>query len=239
MRILFFVLVLFQFSGFTQSKNPDEIINNVIKKFNQIKDYQVDVDIKVDIEFLKVPESNAKIYFKQPDKVHLESEGFAILPKDGLDFSPSYLAKKDYTAIYEREVDLNGYTTSVVKIIPTGDKGNVILSSLWIDQKKNVIRKVETTTKTNGTFSMDFYFDEKFVYPLPQKIVFSFNLDQLNMPKMFGEESSGTETKKKKGKLNSTTKGQVVVNYSNYKVNSGIPDSIFEDKEKKDSDAKK
>lgn len=236
MKILFFVLVVIQVSGFSQSKNPDEIIDNVITQFNQIKDYQVDVKINVDIEFLKVPDSEAKIYFKQPDKVHLESEGFALLPKDGLDFSPSYLAKKDYTAIYERDVELNGYQTSVIKIIPTGDKGNVILSTLWIDQKKKVIRKVETTTKTNGTFSMDFYFDDKFRYPLPQKIVFSFNLDQLSLPKMLGDESNGVETKKKKGRLNSTTKGKVIVSYSNYKVNKGIPNSVFEEKENKKPD---
>ena len=49
-----------------QSKNPDEIINEVITNFDKVKDYQVDVNIKVDVEFLKVPDSKAKIYFKQP-----------------------------------------------------------------------------------------------------------------------------------------------------------------------------
>lgn len=225
------VLILFTLTSIiAQSKNPDEIINSVIVNFNKVKDYQVDVNIKVDVEFLKVPDSKAKIYFKQPDKVHLESEGFALLPKDGLDFSPSVLAKKNYTAIYEQDVILDGVNTSIVKIIPTGDQGNVILSTLWIDQKKQIIRKVESTTKTNGTFTINFSYDENLKYLLPAKIVFSFNLDQMNIPKVFNDDPDSDQPKKKNKRLNSTTKGKVIISYSNYVINKGVSDSIFENK---------
>jgi outer membrane lipoprotein-sorting protein len=221
--------------GFSQSKNPDEIINGVITNFNKVNDYQVDVNIKVDVEFIKVPETKAKIYFKQPDKVHLKAEGFAMLPKNGMEFSPSSLIKKDYTAIYEQDVDLKGYKTSIVKVIPLGDQGEVILSTLWIDQKKQVIRKVESTTKTNGTFTIDFTFDDRIKYPLPSKIIFSFNMDKMNLPSTItGEPNNEKPDKKNKNMGSTTTKGQVIVDYSNYVVNKGVPDSIFEEKYKKD-----
>lgn len=234
MKLLFISILLLFNSIFAQSKNPEEIIDQVINNFNRVKDYQVDVSIKIDIEFLKVPESKAKIYFKQPNKVHLESEGFALLPKDGLDFSPSYLAKKDYTAIYENDVILDGVNTSIVKIIPTGDQGNVILTSLWIDQKSKTIEKVESTTKTNGTFSINFTYDDKFDYPLPSKVIFIFNIDQMNIPKAFGDDQDTNQPKKKSRRTNSITKGQVIITYSNYQINKGIPDSIFEKKDEKD-----
>ena len=228
---LFFISIQI---GFSQSKNPDEIINGVITNFNKVNDYQVDVNIKVDVEFIKVPETKAKIYFKQPDKVHLKAEGFAMLPKNGMEFSPSSLIKKDYTAIYEQDVDLNGYKTSIVKVIPLGDQGEVILSTLWIDQKKQVIRKVESTTKTNGTFTIDFTFDDKIKFPLPSKIIFSFNMDKMNLPSTITGETNNENPDKKNKNIGSTTKGQVIVNYSNYVVNKGVPDSIFEEKNKKD-----
>ena len=228
---LFFITIQM---GFSQSKNPDEIINGVVTNFNKVNDYQVDVNIKVDVEFIKVPETKAKIYFKQPDKVHLKAEGFAMLPKNGMEFSPSSLIKKDYTAIYEQDVDLNGYKTSIVKVIPLGDQGEIILSTLWIDQKKQVIRKVESTTKTNGTFTIDFTFDDKIKYPLPSKIIFSFNMDKMNLPATITGETNNENIDKKNKNMGSTTKGQVIVNYSNYIVNKGVPDSIFEEKNKKD-----
>ncbi|HMN47891.1 MAG TPA: hypothetical protein PKD67_02025 [Ignavibacteriaceae bacterium] len=233
MKFILIYILLIVTSIIAQSKNPNEIINEVISNFSKVKDYQVDVNIKVDIEFLKVPDSKAKIYFKQPDKIHLESEGFALLPKDGLDFSPSSLVKKNYTAIYEQDVMLDGINTSIVKVIPIGDQGNVILSTLWIDQSKRIIRKVESTTKTNGTFSINFFYDDNLKYPLPSKIIFSFNIDQMNIPNAFGDEPNADQPKKKKGRFNSTTKGQVIVTYSNYKVNKGIPDSIFDVKDVK------
>ena len=233
MKFILINVLLIVTSIIAQSKNPNEIINEVISNFSKVKDYQVDVNIKVDIEFLKVPDSKAKIYFKQPDKIHLESEGFALLPKDGLDFSPSSLVKKNYTAIYEQDVMLDGINTSIVKVIPIGDQGNVILSTLWIDQSKKIIRKVESTTKTNGTFSINFFYDDNLKYPLPSKIIFSFNIDQMNIPNAFGDEPNADQPKKKKGRFNSTTKGQVIVTYSNYKVNKGIPDSIFDVKDVK------
>lgn len=233
MKFILIYVLLIVTSIIAQSKNPNEIINEVISNFSKVKDYQVDVNIKVDIEFLKVPDSKAKIYFKQPDKIHLESEGFALLPKDGLDFSPSSLVKKNYTAIYEQDVMLDGINTSIVKVIPIGDQGNVILSTLWIDQSKKIIRKVESTTKTNGTFSINFFYDDNLKYPLPSKIIFSFNIDQMNIPNAFGDEPNADQPKKKKGRFNSTTKGQVIVTYSNYKVNKGIPDSIFDVKDVK------
>jgi outer membrane lipoprotein-sorting protein len=236
MKLLFLSILLFINYSFAQSKNPDEIIDQVVKNFNRVKDYQVDVNIKVDVEFLKVPESKAKIYFKQPNKVHLESEGFAMLPKEGLDFSPSYLAKKDYTAIYEKDDLLDGGKTSIVKIIPTGDKGNVVLTSLWIDQKEKEIRKVESTTKTNGTFTINLSYDNKLNYPLPSKIVFAFNIDQMNLPKSFDSGDEDSQPRKKSRRTSSITKGQVIITYSNYQINKGVPDSIFE--EKKESEKK-
>jgi outer membrane lipoprotein-sorting protein len=232
MRFLIAFLFVFTQFGFSQSKDPNKIINDVITEFNRVKDYVVDVNIKIDVEFLKVPETKAKIYFKQPDKVHLDADGFAMLPKNGMEFSPSSLIKKDYTAIYEKDVELNGYKTSIVKVIPLGDQGEVILSTLWVDQDKKIIRKVESTTKLNGTFSIDFAYDEKSKYALPSKIIFSFNLDKMNIPATISGETNTNDSKKKSKNTDSTTKGKVIINYSNYIVNKGVSDSVFEEKKK-------
>jgi outer membrane lipoprotein-sorting protein len=225
---LIIFLMITQFN-FAQSKDPDEILKSVVKNFDRVKDYVVDVNIKVDVQSIKVPETTAKVYFKQPDKVHLESEGFAMLPKDGIQFSPSALLKKDYTALYEKDVDLNGVKTSIVKIIPSGDQSEIILSTLWIDQNKKHIRKVESTTKSNGTFTIDFTYDDKIKYPLPNQIVFYFNLDKMNLPTTNTRESNKDNFKRRQD-FESTTKGKVIIKYSNYVVNKGVDDSKFEEK---------
>jgi len=212
-----------------QTTDPNEIVNSVITKFNQVKDYEVDIEIKVDVEFLKVPDSKAKLYFKQPDKVKLKSEGFALLPKDGIDFSPSSIIKGNYTAIFERTETLDRYQTSVVKIVPLNQTTNIILSTIWIDNKNYIIRKVESTTKTQGTYTIELFYDDEFKYPLPKQMIFSFNLDKMNLPQTF---TNTTPKSSKKRFKDGPVIGKVFVNYSNYLVNKNLSDKIFEDEKK-------
>jgi outer membrane lipoprotein-sorting protein len=229
------ILLIFIFlinAAFTQSKNPDEILNKVKENFDKVKNYIVDIDVKVDVNFLKVPDSKAKIYFKQPDKIKFESDNFALLPKEGLNFSPLAILKNKYTAIYEKDENLNGINTSVIKVIPLNDKSDIILTTLWIDTIKNVIIKSESTTKINGTFSMEFNYNNSIDnYPLPSSMVFTLNVDDKNIPKRINEDIESEQKPKKENKKKSTT-GKVYINYYNYKVNMGVPDEVFNKKNK-------
>src|ERR1035437_4610341 len=132
MKSIFIVILMFNGLVLSQSKDPDLILNKVKEEFTKVKDYQVDVNIIVDVDFIKVPETKAKIYFKQPDKIHFDAEGFAMLPKDGINFSPLSFLKKNYTAIYEKEENLDGHLVSVIKIIPSSERGDIVLTTLWI-----------------------------------------------------------------------------------------------------------
>jgi len=228
-RKILFLLLLCSITGFSQSKDPDEILDNVIKAFEEIEDYVVDVNIKVDVAFLKVPEANAKIYFKQPDKVHMESEGFALLPKQGMNFSPLGFLKTDYTALYDKEVELNGTDVTVVKIIPLDERSDIILSTFWIDQTNNRIMKVESSRKPSGTFSIELIYPEnKPDFLLPASMVFTFAIEDMHFPTgITGDSNSEDNDEKEKEEKEKT--GKVFVNYSNYKINQGLSDSLFED----------
>jgi hypothetical protein len=227
MNKIIVLIILLSGLNYPQSKDPDLILNRVKECFNKVKDYEVDVRVKVDVESIKVPDTKAKIYFKQPDKIDFESEGFTMLPKEGINFSPMSFLKKDYSALYQKEDNIDGYPVSVIKVIPVSDKSDIVLTTLWVDQSKSIIRKVESTTKTNGTFTIDLKYDEaNRDYFLPYSMVFGFNLEKMNLPKTLSKEAD-VESRKSLGK---STTGRVYITYSNYKVNKGIPDKVFEKK---------
>jgi len=100
---------------------------------------------------------------------------------------------------------------------------------LWVDLNKFVIKKVETSTKTAGTFWIDMHYNENSLYPLPCSMVFSINTEQFKGQGGFKKNIEGGD-KQKAGKDSST--GKVYIYYNDYKVNKGIPDSIFEDSKK-------
>jgi len=228
-RKILFLIVLLSITVFSQSKNPDEILKNVIKAFEEIEDYIVDVNIKVDVAFLKVPEANAKIYFKQPDKIHMESDGFALLPKQGMNFSPLGFLKTDYTALYDKEIELNGTNVSVVKVIPLNEKSDVILSTFWIDQTTNRITKVESSKRPSGTFTIDLtYPEDKPDFLLPATMVFTFAIEGIHFPTGITGDSNSESNDEKKSEEKDKT-GKVYISYSNYKINQGFSDDIFED----------
>lgn len=225
-------IILFVLVGFTnaQTKDADQILNEVKDKFNKVKDYEVDVSIFVDVDFLKVPESKAKIYFKQPDLVKLDSEGFALLPKEGVNFSPIKLLNQDYTAIFVKEDIYDDHKVDVVKVIPNNDSSGVVLSTLWIDIEGHYIRKVETTTKSSGTLKVELSYKNKDKWGLPSSVVFSFNVSDVQLPASFSGEIGGDqkeETKKKK--RGESMSGKVTLTYSNYKVNQGLSAEFFDE----------
>jgi outer membrane lipoprotein-sorting protein len=222
--LLFFASVIIG-----QAKDPDTLVAMVKNEFDKIEDYEVDVVIKIDINFLKVPESKAKIFFKKPDKVRLKSEGFALLPKEGLNFSPSKLLEEEYTAIYAKQDTIDGRGVDVVKVIPSSDTSNVVLTSLWIDETEYVVRKVETTTKRSGTFSIDLSYDDITNFHLPSEVSFSFNVSDMQLPSSLTGDFESSEPKP--NPKNKQLKGTVTISYSNYKVNQGLPNSIFEEEE--------
>lgn len=231
--ILLISLSILNINCFSQSKDPDKILDKVKEEFNKINDYVVDVHVKLDISFLKMPESDSKVYFKQPDKMHIESNRFAMMPKEGMNFSPLSFLNEKYTALYEREDTIDNIQVSVVKVIPLGNDNDIILTTFWIDQERNVIIKVESSKKPMGTFQLEFTYakyDNK--YYMPSAMTFTFTVDRTRFPKgMDGQLESGDEEDSNKSK---SLTGKVFLSYKNYKINQGIPDSLFEkDKEEK------
>ena len=224
----FFALFLFSLSVFAQNPDPDKILDNVKKEFEKVDDYQVNVQIHVDVEFLKMPDRQATIFYKKPDKLHIESENFTLLPKSGLNFSPLGFLNYKYTAFYVREDTLSGRKVSVVKVIPIEGNADVILSTLWIDTERNLIFKIESSRKPQGTFIVDMdYLKTTDNFWLPTSIVFTFSLEPALLPGKIAEEFY-------KGKNDDDSKdktGKVYLYYSDYKVNKGLPDTIFENTE--------
>lgn len=228
------ILLLLSFVVYSQDKDPYELLDRVKTKYDKIEDYEVDVTIKIDVNFLKMPDSKAKIFFKKPDKVRLKSEGFAMLPKNGVNFSPAALLNGDYDALYIGSEEKEGRLYEVVKVIPKSDSSGVILTTLKIDPQNDVVSFVETTTKNTGSFEVEVKYTEIEEYHLPQEVILSFNMGDIQIPKAAaaqfdrGDDKLDDTNKKDKDKM----KGTVKIFYENYKVNVGLSDDIFTDEKK-------
>ncbi len=225
-RIISLILLLFS-PGFSQNKDPEVMLERVKEEFKKIENYKADITVKVDIPFIKMPERNATLYFKQPDKIHIESEGFAMLPKEGINFSPISLFESEHTSFYEKEEMIEDVNAAVIKVIPLNDKSDLVLSTLWIDPIKNLILKVESSRKPTGTFVIEFdYTEMENGLNLPEAIEFTFSVDPLMFRSRNPQEMKLDENDQS-GDSSKVKTGKVFIYYSNYEVNQGLPDSLF------------
>ncbi len=228
MKKIIIILLLTISPLFSQGANPDAMIQKVKDNFSKVKDYVVDAHIKVNVDFLKVPETNAKIYFKQPDKVKLTSPQFALVPKEGLNFSPMSFFKNKYSAVFVKNESLWGFNTALIKLVPLEESEDIILTSLWIDSNYFIIRKAEVTTKSKGTYGLQLNYDVgKTKFYVPVSMIFLFDVKKDDFPNKFGNSSDNKAPKKK------NFKGTAEIKYSNYIINKGISDKIFKEEKKK------
>ena len=215
--------------GFSQ--DADAILNRVVTKINSVKDYSVDANIKADIPLIKILPVKASIYFKQKDKFKVVSKGIAILPKQGFTDVNSFLMKKNsYMAVDGGVKTIDDVKTNLITVIPTNENSEFVLAKLWIDPKNDLILKSQITTRSSGTVTVDYSYGPEAEYGLPNQLVFDIDVKKFKLPKSVAADLNKTEKEKDKAKKNKDQKGTITIKLSNYKINKGISDDFFKEK---------
>jgi outer membrane lipoprotein-sorting protein len=212
-------------TSYSQDMMP--LIKKVKAKLDQVNDYTATGTMKTDVAFIKAPIGKVTIYYKKPSKFKLKKEGgISVLPKGGISVSMNnVLSEKDFVAIASGKQMVGSFMTTVVKLIPTAESSDIVLSTLYIDETDNVIRKAITTTKENGTYEIEMTYGKYLNYGLPDHMVFSFNTKDYKLPKGITMEFGDEERPKKDAPK--AKKGRVEVTYSSYVINKGVPDTVF------------
>ncbi len=161
------------------------LLKKVKEKLDKVNDYTASGTMKTDVAFIKAPIGKVTVYYKKPNKFKLKKDGgISVLPKGGVTVTMNnILNEKDFVAINAGKQMVGSFMTTVVKLVPTSETSDVVLSTLYIDETDNVIRKAQTTTKENGTYEIEMSYGKYLSYGLPSKMTFSFNTKDYKMPK--------------------------------------------------------
>ena len=229
MRIFIYVLFLFSGVAKLEAQDADALIRSVRDKMNQVKDYQASGKLRTDVAFLKIPVSNVQVYYKKPNRFKVKKDGgISLLPKGGVSINlNSLMLSEGYTAVPAGETVINGTTIKIIKLLPLDDNSDVVITSMYIDEKDLLIYKAITTTRENGTYEMQMSYGKFAKYGLPDKVIFIFNTKDYKMPKGVTFEYEAGEMPKSQEEKLKAKKGKVEITYNNYVINQGISDEIF------------
>jgi hypothetical protein len=191
------------------------------KKYSGLKDYMADVNVHFDIEALKAPDMQAKLYFKAPDKMKVDSKRIFFFPREGGFFNPFQFKKENFEARLLERLIYDGRKAVKLKLIPINTDIFNKSSVLTIDVERNVIREIKILPSEGREIIavIDYGFFDGF--DLPVRI----NL-QLDIP----PSEPGGAKEFQFGQGGKRISGKVEITYSNYKVNSGLSDEIFKEK---------
>ncbi len=227
-HILLFLMisVCLQNNVTAQEINPDSILLKVKEKLEIVKDYKADIEIHLDVDFIKMPDKKAKMYFKQPDKLKFTSDEFIMLPKGGVGISVRKILKEEYLAVYSGQEEINGKLHLVIKIIPESRKSDIVLSTLWIGANNYLISKMENTSRNNGSYIVYLNYNDPEI-ELPTEIEISFQVENLKIPLRFIGKNPKID--KDKLKEEGTKEGSIFIVLTYYGINEGIKDSFFDE----------
>lgn len=223
------LLAVLLITGITgKAQEADALIQKVKAKLALVNDYQAEGIMKTDVSFMKVPESKITVFYKKPDQFRIKKQdGISIVPKGGANINLSSLFAGDhYTAVPAGKSELNGMPVAIIKLLPLDEQSNVVVSTLYIDEKESLICKAVMTTRDNGTYEMEMSYGKFAANGLPDKVVFVFNTKDYKLPKGLAFDYD-TGEKPVKPATGANSKGKVEISYSNYIINKGIDAAIF------------
>jgi outer membrane lipoprotein-sorting protein len=223
-KIIFIFLFFFSFALKTEAQNPKQLIAAVNKKFNSIKDYSADLKMEFNIPSVNIQSIKGKVYFKKPNKFRIRTHGIVFLPKQNPSYSLQLLADTNtYTAIISGEEKIENVVCKIVSVIPNKD-GDMILGKFWIDSKTSLVMRSQLTTKSNGTIQMDNTYNN--MNPiLPEKVLFTVDITKFKIPKAIAVDINSKTVKNTS--YNNKSVGNIILNFSNYKINQKLEDKVF------------
>lgn len=200
------------------------ILRKALDISNAIKDYSADVLVTVDMPQVKVPQRKARVYFKRPNKVAIDSQGIVMIPRKALvpgNLGPEIL--KDAQVTLAGTKVQNGVPVYFLKVAQTGDRRSSDRVLFWVRGDRWTVERMEAQSAGRAEMSVTWEYQQAGgKYWMPKRLVAT-----LAAPRN-GRHRDPDEPKPKQPEK----PGTVTVVFNNVRVNTGLKDSLFVEKSK-------
>jgi len=212
--VCFLSSVLCLSGAFAQEKDAD--LMKIKNRMDTISEFSADLQLNLEAPFINMPTKHASMHYKKGKDTKFSSDDFVVLPKRGLDFAFSELFEHPFITVSRGIQMKNNKEVKVVNVIPTDDKSDMALATLYLDIKNERIAGSEITTKKNGTYELLMEYEKKESI-LPSYVEVFFAMEKLKIPLNF--MGNDTQIDRKKMRNMDTKTGKVMLQISNYIIN--------------------
>ena len=208
--IKWLIILLFSFSiGLfsAQSSDAKKRMLNMVEKLERVPPYSCDVNINIDVKFIRIKERVGKMIYRSPEDIDYKIKGFAFLPKKEMGTISTSLFKDDFIAIDMGKENEN----QIIKVIPMDINSEIVTGQFWIDSA-DLVQKMILITKEKGSYTAEMNYNGT-LYDLPSKIRMSFDVKNQKMPALLtGDLEAYTDEMDE----DEVSKGTITIMYSNH-----------------------
>ena len=203
-------ILLFSFSTgifSAQSSDAKKRMLNMVEKLERVPPYTCDVNINIDVKFIRIKERVGKMIYRSPEDIDYKIKGFAFLPKKEMGTTSTSLFKEDFIAIDMGKENEN----QIIKVIPMDINSEIVTGQFWIDSA-DLVQKMILITKEKGSYTAEMNYNGT-LYDLPSKIRMSFDVKNQKMPALLtGDLEAYTDEMDE----DEVSKGTITIMYSNH-----------------------
>jgi len=202
------ILALAAVGAANEKPSADAILAALRKGFAGVNDCRATVTLTVKGPQVSINEMKMTLYYKKPNKVHIEAErGIAMFPRGALFGNPVQELGNGGRADYVRSERKLGVDCYVLRLTAPGARPGAH-ATVWVDKKHTVVVAAESTGTADMKTSWRYQtIDDKYYLPV-----------QMNAEL---HPQAGPDTA---GVIKST------IRFSNYRINKGVSDRVFESK---------
>ena len=208
--IRWLLILLFGFSTSlitAQSNDAKKRMLNMVEKLEKVPPYTCDVNINIDVKFIRIKERVGKMIYRSPDDIDYKIKGFAFLPKKEMGTTSTSLFKEDFIAINMGNENEN----QIIKVIPMDINSEIVTGQFWIDSA-DLVQKMILITKEKGSYTAEMSYNDT-PFDLPSKISMSFDVKNQKMPALLTGDLEGYTEEMDEDEV---SKGTITITYSNH-----------------------
>ena len=216
------------------------LISNTQDQFEKARDYQVTMTIELKVPGFRMPRKRYTVFFKQPDKLKIKSRGFGMLPKTGLFTSP----RDNFDNLKNMKLIKASQEVGVAYI-----KGDVIIDSLKLKMPNeyaklgfrpsvtvkidtinwvidNIVTELDTLKLVEITNNYK-SFNGQYIMPVESKV--QYYVKDAKLSSWLKNDITSIVGQNPISQDSDMVEGKISITYTDYIINEGIKNSLFED----------
>jgi len=213
MKIIWMMaLLLLTHVGMAQEVDAD--LMKIKKRLDAVQRFTATVVLDLDVPFIRMPTKTAQMHYEKGKQTRFSSDDFVMLPKRGLDFSFDELFKYPFITVDRGMETRSGQSLKVVHVIPSDNRAELALATLYLDIINQRIMQSEINTRKEGSYTLSMHYAKPSDI-LPNRVEATFAVERLKIPFNF----MGKDTQIDRQQLKSTDKktGAIKIQIKDYK----------------------